>query len=228
MRTGPGLTAGSRRVWRSAAVQALAAVTLLGGCSDDGTTSSPEPTPVSSPALINGGGPVLDDATIDGHVAVAEDGEDGAATTCAVVLDWTYELVGTVNGFTTTSRTLTSADTDERRTAYLDVFDGALRLTDELRTALEEIASADPSFEAASALVIAAAGRAEAELDGARAAAAELPDTAYELRRVEGGKLFVASEKARSLVFGGLDQAGTELGLAALLAPCGRPQYPDT
>jgi hypothetical protein len=228
MRTGPGLTAGSRRVRGRAAGLVLVAVALVAGCDDDGpsaaTTSS-----TASPALINGGGPVLDEATIDGRVeAAAKGGDDSAAATCAVVLDWTYELVGTVNGFTTTSRTLTSADAEERRTAYLDVFDGALRLTHELERALEEIADADPQAEPASALVIAAAGRAEAELEGARAAATELPDTAYELRRVEGGKLFVASEKARSLVFSGLDQAGTELGISGLLAPCGRPQYPDT
>jgi hypothetical protein len=204
----------------------LAVTAGLAGCSDDGpsaaTTSS-----TASPALINGGGPVLDDATIDGRVEVAAAGDE-TAQLCALVLDWTYELVGTVNGFTTTSRTLTGADTDERRQAYLDTFDAALGLTAELGAALEDIADADPSVAAAGELVVAATGRAEAELEGARAAATELPDTAYELRRVEGGKLFVPSEKARALVFGGLDQAGTELGVAALLAPCGRPQYPDT
>jgi hypothetical protein len=208
----------------------VAALALVGGCSDDGAATSPEPTPVSSPALINGGGPVLDEATIDGHVAAASSDGAGSSTaaTCAVVLDWTYELVGTVNGFTTTSRTLSGADTDERRQAYLATFDAALRLTDELGTALDRIAKEDPPAAAASALVIASAERAEAELEGARAAAAELPDTSYELRRVEGGRLFVASEKVRSVVFGGLDQAGTELDITALLAPCGRPQYPDT
>jgi hypothetical protein len=191
---------------------------------------SPSSTPTSSPALINGGGPVLDDATIDGRVAAASSDAAGSSTaaTCAVVLDWTYELVGTVNGFTTTSRTLTGVDTDERREAYLATFDAALRLTDELGTALDRIATEDPSAAAATAVVVTATSRAQAELEEARAAAVELPDTAYELRRVEGGKLFVASEKARSLVFGGLDQAGTELGITALLAPCGRPQYPDT
>ena len=219
MRTGPGFTAGSRRV-RIAAV--AIAVALGAACS--GPDES-EPSAERSESLINGGGPVLDGATLDGAVGEPARPMSGFAEhACAVVLDWTYELVAVVNGFTTQSRE--AAGPDERRGQYLDAFDTALALTDQLGSILGS--GPAPDAPAALGVIADAVRRARDELAGARADAAALPTSDYEVRRVRSGKLFVASEKARSLVFGGLDRAATDHDLQELLAPCGRPQYPDT
>ena len=218
VRPGPGRRAGS---WRVPAGLAMAGLMGLAGCSD--TTAPPRESagPTAADSLINGGGPVLDGSAVDGRIT-PNDLPTYEEHACALVLDWTYELVAVVNGFTALSR---EDSATERRVDYLDAFDDALTLVDQLGASV--VAGPVPPGDAMGAALLDAVAAAGDELADARQEAVALPEEAYAVRRVRSGTLFVASEKARSLVFGGLDAVATGEGLTRLRAPCGRPQYPD-
>jgi hypothetical protein len=122
---------------------------------------------------------------------LASCGDGGSAApidVCAATREWQTAMAEATNDFTRASRDLT--DAGERREAYLAALDELRSLTDDL---VDDVGERD-------AAVRDALGIAVELLDDARLAAEALGDDAYEVRRVPGGSLFTASERARATV----------------------------